>query len=671
MTRALVFAALLAWPAAAADIVLTARDTISGFEMDTGDVLKFELRNGQVRTMELVSTEARVLLTNLKAPKKSMGSGGTVYEMAAYVRIDGHPLRLARYVSAQESFAEPWVINGMRLWLDGTSDAFEFLNDTHGGHAGCRLNKRARFAANDARDRVAPVDLRHPFPMREYFLDIGASYNGDDTHMGAYQGGECHAGLDINQPKGTPLFAPIDIDGHFLFASLARGDNNNRWRAFKTWPNGDRWTLQTHHMVALTVPEHTPLQAGSLYALAAGVLPGSNEHSHFVFRTQHPGGPEVLLDPWILFWQLFEQEKQKAGEIRAVMAPLGPARAGEAVRFSSEESRKGRWGQRLRRYWTFGDGGFSRAESPTHVYARPGIYAVTLTVDDGVDRASTTQVMTVDGDATGRPSLALRGAEDLSFLRRRPEARDNYGFAPKMTPHTVRITALLGESLVRARGLLVENAGAGTLGNAGASIRYEGKDGWLAAARRGEGNGQKVVLSAAAKGLTPGHYRAVVSVACPGALNSPQEVEVVLDVSQYRPPAEVVVDNTDALFHATPYFWVGHKFRFWDRGYKGSYLVNGARAAPGEVARFNPFLRAGRYDVSFVEETPFGIDPASRYAVRVKHKNGVQLVWMEPARSRAIGRFEFEEGTGGFVEVAAEGSRGQILVDAVRFRPAR
>ncbi len=668
--RALCFAALLAWPAAGAAISLSAQDTVSGFEMDVGDVLKFRLRNGQVRNMELVRTEARVLLTNLKELKKAQPDGGTIYEMTAHVRLDGHPLRLTRYVSAQETFAEPWVLNGMRLWLDAVSDAFEFLADVHGGHAGCRLNKRARFAVNDARDRVAPVDLHPWIPVRERFLDIGNSYNGDDPHMGAYQGADCHVGLDINHPQGTPLFTPVPIDDHFLFNSLAKGDNNNRWRGFKTWPNGERWTLQAHHIAALLAAEHTPVPAGAHYASAAGVLPGNNEHSHFVFRTQRPGEPEVLLDPWILFWQIFEQEKERAGEIRAAMEPLAPARTGRAVRFSGAGSRLGRWGNRLDYYWTFGDGGFSRAARPVHVYARPGAYAVTLTVDDGADRASVTQVMTVDGEAVAKPALALRGAGEWSFLRRRPEARDIYGIAPQLTPHTVRFVARLGESLVRAREVAIENAGGGTLAPAVAQLRFETQGGWLEVAREGSGNAQKLALRATARGLPPGVYRAVVSVECPGALNSPQEFEVLLDVRQLRPPAEVVCDNADACFHATPYFWLGHKFRFWkEKGYNGTYLTNGARAAAGEVARFAPRLRAGRYEVAFAVETPFALDPQARFAVRVQHKHGVERLWMEPARSRLIGQFEFEEGEDGFVEVLAEGSRGQVLVDAVRFRP--
>jgi len=46
-------------------------------------------------------------------------------------------------------------------------------------------------------------------------------------------------------------------------------------------------------------------------------------------------------------------------------------------------------------------------------------------------------------------------------------------------------------------------------------------------------------------------------------------------------------------------------------------------------------------------------------------------VWVEPLKSRAIGTFEFAEGTDGFVEILSKESRGQVVADAVRFVRAR
>lgn len=90
------------------------------------------------------------------------------------------------------------------------------------------------------------------------------------------------------------------------------------------------------------------------------------------------------------------------------------------------------------------------------------------------------------------------------------------------------------------------------------------------------------MLRAPAGRLTPGLYFATVSVGSAGALNTPQEFHVVLDVRQNRPPAEVVADNDSAAFHATPYFWVGQKFHRWtEKGYGGTYLTNGGARRTG------------------------------------------------------------------------------------------
>jgi hypothetical protein len=50
------------------------------------------------------------------------------------------------------------------------------------------------------------------------------------------------------------------------------------------------------------------------------------------------------------------------------------------------------------------------------------------------------------------------------------------------------------------------------------------------------------------------------------------------------------------------------------------------------------------------------------------HKSQEGWTWLdEPQFTRKIGAFRFEEGKDGFVEIWAEGSTGQVIVDAVRF----
>lgn len=652
----------------AADLTLAARDTVSGFEMNRGDTVRFRLRNGQVRTLVLEETSARVLLTNLRQLRAKQRDGGTLYEMRARVRVDGHPLDLVRYVGSQETLAVPYVINGMRLWLDAVRDALSLMSDDHGGVAGCAMSNQARFAANDLLDAVTPRPLHPWYPMKQPFLDIASCYNGDDPYFGAFEGAECHAGLDLNMPMGSPLWAPVDIEDHYLFNSLAAGDNNNRWRGFHTWPDGGQWTLQVHHIASLLVPEHRPIPAGAHYAAAAGVWVGSHEHSHFVFKVRAPGASNaMLLDPWILFWQLCEQERATAGEIRAAMAPVSPARTGDTVHFSSDGSRQGRWGVRLVTSWTFGDGGFSLEPNPAHTFARPGIYPVTLTISDGVDRTASTQLITIDGAPLTRPSLALQAREEPGFVERTVEARDSYGIPPSLDPHTIRIVARLGEDVARIREILAVNAGGGALATLDAPrIRYEGGSGWLDAALEEKAPRQRIAIRANPKRLTPGYYPATVTVGCAGCLNSPQQFRVVLEVKQSRPPADITVDDGGSQFYATPGFWLTPRFYRWtQKGFGGGYRTNGGRAESGQFARFTPDLRAGTYEVSLAAETPF--QPGAAFLVKVRSRAGLQTIRMNPDRSRVLGTFSFSEGGDGYVEILADGSKGQVFADAVHF----
>jgi hypothetical protein len=171
-----------------------------------------------------------------------------------------------------------------------------------------------------------------------------------------------------------------------------------------------------------------------------------------------------------------------------------------------------------------------------------------------------------------------------------------------------------------------------------------------------------------------------VEVSCPGAVNSPQTIGVALDVPTDRPGTEVIVDDLDPGCVATPGFWLRPRFADhhpakWKRGHGGTYLVNGGRADEEATVRFTPDLAAGTYAVSFPETTPFrpwdGAPEDLRFAVRVRHRSGTDLVWVEPLQNRAIGTYEFSEGTDGFVEILAKDSRGQVVADAVRFVRAR
>ena len=432
---------------------LEAKDTLTPVELNRGEGFTFRLRNGQVREFVLEDTAAAVLLTSCRNTRVEERDGGTLYHFTARVRIDGHPMTMERYVCSQECFYEPYVVNGMRIWFDGVQDIFDFTVEAH-GH--CRPERHARFAVQDATLPICPQPMAAWCPVTGQFIDVGDCYNGDDCFMGPYLGGTAHGGLDINHPRGTPLWAPIDFDDQHYLCSVARGGNNNRWEGVRHWPDGSTWVLGSYHVIRLLVPEHTPIQAGTHYAEGAGVWVGSHDHTHFVFKVTERGRTFVL-DPWILFWQIFETEQRTGGSRvlprdrekwkRTVvdMAPLGPARTGESVAFF-DRTQTGHRITRATHDWTFGDGGFSTDRNPRHMFARPGIYPVTLTVDTGERLTSRTQHLTVDGGPVETPAPVIDAPDEPSFRRRPVRAMDVYGWGPRLAPHTLVFTARAGGS---------------------------------------------------------------------------------------------------------------------------------------------------------------------------------------------------------------------------------
>jgi hypothetical protein len=674
MVLLLALAACFACTLAAADgprvVRRAARETLTAVELDRGDTLAFTLRGGQTRTLVLEETKAEILLTNVPELKKGFPGGGTIYTFTCRVRVDGHPMTIERYVSVQQSYYEPHVVNGMRIWFDGVRGVGELFNENHGA---CVPEREARFAVQDATLPICPQELRPWYPNGSNRLDVHEAYNGDDVWMGHYFGADLHGGLDVNMPIGTPLWAPIDFDDQFFFNSLELGHNNNRWRGVRRWPGGDLWTLQAHHIVRLLVPEHEPLRRGTHYAVAAGVLTGSHAHSHFVFKVGEEEY-QILLDPWILFWQIFENNKRRAAAIRAEMAPLEPATTQRPVAFHSR-STPGATGNVLSHYWSFGDGGWAAGPDVSYRFTEPGIYPVTLVVDDGVERAAITQHVTVDGERVDAPSLVLFAPDEVTFRPRPVHAMDVYGRPVRRVPHTLEFVARPRSRPGPAtKRVVLRNRGTGTLGEAAVTVVYEENPGWLSVARDGSGNEQELTIAVDASRLKPraGLYHAVVTVGCPGAVNSPQGFRVELTTPAHRPASTAVVDDLDPECYATPWFWLAPRLHGWPEGFRESYLTSAGRSVEGEFVRFTPDLAAGKYEVAFAAETPFRptplVDAEIRFPVRVRHRDGFDTIQAEPSTARTIGTFAFDEGTDGYVEIHAGKAHGPVVADAIRFR---
>ncbi|MEM1057641.1 MAG: hypothetical protein AAGK14_00190 [Verrucomicrobiota bacterium] len=295
-----------------------ATNTLTAVELNHGETLCFERRDATRVHLRLVNTGAEIVSTTLNRPGIEERKARTVYRFWADLEIGGSSHRLVREVGTPASFYEPWELAGLRLWLDAVDAVFDFMNQTHGlcrprenCSGGLPERRACRLAVQDAALRICPETL-HPWcPLPPGGLRIEDCYRGEDCWLGAYDGASAHAGLDINHPSGTPLYAPFDLDRQHLFHRLETGHNNNRWRGFRRWNHGEEWILESSHMTEVLVAEDAPLRRGERYAFGAGVNTWDHEHSHFGF-TIYTRGELIPLDPWILFWQMYRD--QEAGE---------------------------------------------------------------------------------------------------------------------------------------------------------------------------------------------------------------------------------------------------------------------------------------------------------------------------------------------------------------------
>jgi len=713
---------------AAEAIELQAKDTITALEMNCGDTLRFALRNGQTRTLVLQDTSAAIvervepggIVYRFDCRVLVDGQPMTMRRYACSQECFYEPYVVNGVRIWPDIVKDAFDLIPVRY--------------PRNGNLQCVPRKDARFAIQDATLRICPEETQPWLDEEQNYIDVGRCYNGDDCYLGPYLGQACHVGMDINHPKGSLLLAPIAFDTQAYFNSLKAGHNNNRWRGIRRWPNGDVWALQTHHLIELLVPERTPLSVGTEYATTAGVHVGSHEHTHFEFKvgrprcsergeqsgalpplplgegrgegtsgTQDPhpnllpGGegtsgpssstafpidfddqselaqerPEVLhLDPWIVFWQIFEDQKARDGAIRASIAPLSPCQTGEPVTFSADGSCKGANGAEPSYFWRFGDGGFAMGLKLQHTFARAGVYPVTLVVHDGTNQATQTQHITVNGESLAAPALALSAPDEIAFRRRPVPVADVYGVAARSIPHTLEFVARPTRPVPLAKTVCLRNQGGGTLSTMNSpSIKYWKGDNWLTIEASGKGNVQSLRVGVDGTGLSAGEYLAVVAIDCPGAINSPQSFRVMLRVPSVPPSAQLTIDDCDDACYASPYFWVGHRFcrcPSGKRGHEGFYLTNGSKSAAGEFVRFTPDLRSGRFEVTLADETPFR--PGTEFDVRVCHRDGDSTARVVPAKSRTIGTFDFDEGSDGFIEILAEGSKGLVIADAAHFR---
>ncbi len=541
--------------------------------------------------------------------------------------------------------------------------------------------------------QICPQELSNWYPEPANKILIKNAYRGDDSWLGTYYGADLHGGLDVNMPSNTPLIAPIDFDQHYFFNSLETGHNNNRWRGIRNWENGDIWQMQTHHVNDLLIPAYKKIKQGQTYALGAGTWCWYSPHTHFILNVYQPEfGNWTVIDPWIVFWQIFENNRKKANLITANIAPLAPSATGDNVIFSSEGSRPGIYGGDFEYFWDFGDGYSSVIANPKHVYTKAGVYPVTLIVRDGSGKASYTQHVTINGKDIDPRSMWITSADDPSFRMAGRWKTGAYGTHQE-------ITNTLNFRSVQDRGVADFSTKPGEIEPKTVSVWFnrpvetdatdypddlftkpqtllvsykQGSD-WLTIERipMRDHVDLKIKPDLGKVRIKWGVYEAIILLDHNDIINSPQYIRVVLEFAENQPGSFVIVDNLDPGCIKSDYFWLSPKFHLdISQGYNGDYFINAANV-DGEFIRYIPNLVKGSYEISLFSpayQNPELIKMMKTFFVIVHHMGGTEKVKIEPQKSLRIGQYEFANGRDGFVEIISDDSEGLIVADAIRFQ---
>ena len=649
MKHALYCLALLAGLTASAEVFeMKARPSMTPVELNKGDVCRFTLVNGETRTVEYLGTESSIL--------EIPATEGLIATLTMHLRVDGVEIPFRRYFATQESFYEPAVVDGLRIFPDST---LEYLQKTvpmrYPATGAMRHHpwKDCRIVVQDATLPLCPEKL-HPWFMDkridDLLIPIADTYHGGDCWLGPFAYGEAHGGMDVCMTRGDLLYAPFAMDRQWmpLYAKKGNG-NNSRWRGVRRFADGTLWTVNTSHVIDALVAEGTSVTNGQPYCTAAGTATGEYDHTHFelhLCRDLNPtcpdsvwdegwgkspdvkndcpkGQPEFYnVDPWMLFWQTFVQLRDERGLPAAEIAPFGPAKAGEKVAFrSARPLPKGSFA-----VWTFGDGAMHVGERVEHVFAKPGVHVVTLTVTDGekVRVRDVGHIAIRPGEAKG-PLLGVR-ADDVSFVELRPGDLPAWGEKVKFDPYSVKTADELE---------FFDRVGGGALKPT--LVKSEKLTAKIERRVYACGNGETV--------------EALVRGGCNAG-------------KVHDEAFKLHVESAGACAFLTPCFWAQHHFHHKRRW----YVTSGARAEKGQFVRFMPRLRGGTWRVEETLDATHA--PGASYWVKVKSRDGIRRVRLEPLRDLTIGTFEFDEGEG-YVQIEAEGATGPVYAGALRFTPVK
>lgn len=661
-------------------VYIPAKKTLTVVELDEGDEVEYELQSGRKVHIKLLESQSDIIFSTVNLPGQGNSTDASVFKIKCLVNIDGQDFEMIRYAPVQESFYEPYNVNGLRIWFDALKSLNQFYNENHGD---CLPKKQIRLALHDATLPICPEEITNWCNIPENYPDVKLCYRGEDTWLGTYFGSDLHGGLDINMPSNSPLWAPISFDYNYYFNSLKSGHNNNRWRALKHWKNGDSWIIQTHHHNELTVPEFKGIKKGTKYAHSAGTLAGAHTHTHFVFKVKQPGFDEYYIDPWIIFWQFQENKKIKLKSLKANIDPLSPGKTGDMIRFNGSRSGSGLNSSTPGFYWSFGDGGFSIAQNPVHTYQAPGIYPVTLTIFDGIQYSSTTQHITITGEPTDYPEFKVSQENNVSFFSRQPWIMDSYNHSNIILPNTISFylphhsKAKIKPQKIFLKLLNADNF-SGNRYSQRIEVNYKHGNNWLDFEIENNTNqNDSLIINLIPKienlNTQEGKSEAYLVIHDNNFINSPYLVRIEVNFSRPENSTEIIIDDQDPNCIKSNYYWLTNKLNSdlglqWSECFGESFLMNSDNSDSGFI-RYLPNLQEGKYRVSLhspLYNKEMILNKIKGFYVNVYSKDGKETKWVNPANSTVIGEFNFEN-CDGFVEIINNNSKGLIVADAIRF----
>jgi hypothetical protein len=641
---------------------------LKAVEMNIGDTLFYTLKNGQQRSFTLLETSANPLFT-FENPDNRYQSG-IVYRMSCKIAVEGQELNLIRIVSAQQSYYEPWHINGVTFFFDAVKDMNAFIYDNHGSTGGSAYPKKdARFAFVEYEDDFANQKLRPWYPNSNNFLNIKEAYTGANSWLGGYLKTEAHNGLDVNIPNNTMLWAPIDFDDQYYFNSLEKGDNNNRWMGIKTWPNGDKWILRTHHMVQLLVPQHTPLLQGTWYGTVGGVHYGTYPHIHFYFIWEKDG-ISMALDPWMIFWKTFENNKKQSNQIRAVMNALDPVQVGEKVLLDAGASSKGIYGPALQYFWSVNDGSLYEGPQAEHAFLQEGMHVVTLTITNGSDTATVNQHISVHAGKATRHYFKVMSNDPFDGMLKTSAETETYGKETMHVNNQLHFFFRKDAAYSPQPKTLTLEGDAATLQSLKYKVDYLHYDGWLELQKTGKNIQVRLIKEKLSNAY--GEYQAKIRFWSEGSdISQAVYVKAVAPERSIHPQNTVVLDDKEAQLYPSSFYWVEEPYdKAFLKGYGTVTFWAGNDDVHG-IARYQPELKEGTYKISVHEkasfEPAFSEIPAGIIHLKVNSIDGLKEVYWDPKKDRTIGTFKLFGGKDSYVDVMTEGSTGQIYLDALVF----